>query len=94
MSDPKAKTTGPAPADATVPVVRPEAADTQKRRRAQARHAVRLWGGITLSGIAVLGGLTAWHLRRRLRLLHDRASPPRRVEWPEPEDHDAGRTSP
>jgi hypothetical protein len=59
------------------------------RRAAQARRAARLWGELTLGGIAVVGALTIWHLRRRARLLREGAPPPRRVDWPEPEP-DAG----
>jgi hypothetical protein len=66
-----------------MPDERREPATTTRRTTERARRAARLWGELTLGGIALVGGLTIWHLRRRARLLHDRARPPRRVSWPE-----------
>jgi hypothetical protein len=44
---------------------------------------VALWGGLTLGGVAALGALVIWHLRRRGQLLRERLGPPRVVRWPE-----------
>ncbi|GIW88447.1 MAG: hypothetical protein KatS3mg108_2771 [Isosphaeraceae bacterium] len=52
-------------------------------RRRRVGEAVRLWGGIALGGVLILGGLTIWHLKRRGWLVRERLGPPRDVEWPD-----------
>lgn len=45
--------------------------------RAKAARAVRLWGGMTLSLVAVLSSLVIWHLVRRGRLIQSGLGPAR-----------------
>ena len=58
-----------------------------ERRRAASREgrrkiarAATLWGGVTLSGTALVSALAIWHLIRRGRLIRAGAEPPRRIE--------------
>lgn len=65
---------------------------TNREARRRVGEAARLWGELTLAGIAVLAALVLWHLKRRGRLLRDRLGPPRgkspRDAWPESTEGD------
>ena len=58
--------------------------DPEARRRRVA-EALRLWGGIALGGVVLLGALTIWHLKRRGWVVRQGLGHPRDLEWPEPE---------
>lgn len=59
----------------------PEAKPTQQAlapvAREKAARAARLWGGMTLSLVAVLSALVIWHLVRRGRVIQSGLGPAR-----------------
>lgn len=63
----------------------PKTDDPERRRRVG--EALKLWGGLTLSGVVVLSALGIWHLRRRGWMVRERLGPPREIDWPD----EAGR---
>lgn len=54
-----------------------------ERDRQRVGRAIAWWGGLTLGGVAALGVLVLWHLRRRGHLIRTRRGPARLIEWPE-----------
>lgn len=64
-----------------------KATNDPAERRRQIGEALRLWGGVTLGGVTILGALAIWHLKRRGWVMRERLGPPREIDWPE----DAGR---
>jgi hypothetical protein len=62
------------------PTTKPAPDPAARRRRVG--EALRLWGATTLGGVALLGGLAIWYVRRRGRAVRERLGHPREIDWP------------
>jgi len=70
------------PRDDDNPAAHPKSTASPSNRR-EAAKAVKLWAGVTLSSVSILGALTIWHLVRRGRVLRESLGPPKVVKLPE-----------